>query len=271
MKRQTWNLLPPSPQYYCQSVAMNNQLVLLGGREAASHGVTNLVSTWTGQDWQQALPPMPTKRARPGVITYHTFVVVAGGVTEDKQTVLSSIDILDITTRQWWTPLNLHLPQPMYAMQFTISSTHLCVTGARISYNAATCTGTISNAVWQLPVTALKKVLATGDNDTSHEWTESAPTPYKHAALLPHTDHIVAVCGRDDSNKASSDVFIYNPVHSQWSKVGQLTIPRTRCAAVSLSGTSFIVCGGCTDTKDPRSTCLTSVEAVHLQLEPLYY
>ena len=149
--------------------------------------------------------------------------------------------------------------------------THLCVTGARISYKAATSTGTISNAVWQLSVTALEKVLTTGHNDTSHEWTEGAPTPYNHSALLPHTDYIVAVCGRNDSNKASWDVFIYNPVHSQWSKVGQLNIPRTRCAVVSLSGTSFIVCGGCTDTRNSRSTRLTSVEAVHLRLKPLYY
>ena len=91
---------------------------------------------------------MPTKRARHGVTTYRTFVVVAGGVGEDEQTLLSSIDVLNITTHQWWTPANLQLPQPMFYMQFTLSTAHLCVASAAISYDTATGTDTISRAVW---------------------------------------------------------------------------------------------------------------------------
>ena len=195
VNHNVWSTLPHSPQYNSQGVAINSKLVLIGGYEAASKGVTNLVSTWTGQEWQQDLPPMPTKRFRPGMTTYHTFVVVAGGLAEDEQTLLSSVDILNITTRQWWTPANLHLPQPMCAMQCTISSAHLI-------------------------------------DDSLYE-----PTP---------------------------DIFIYNPDSDMWSKVGQLGVPRASCAVVSLSRTSFIVCGGCTDSSDPRNTLLSSVEVVHV-------
>ena len=260
----SWSTLPPSPQYSSQGVTINNKLVLIGGYEASSRRATNLVSTWTGHGWQQDIPPMPTKRFRPGVTTYHTFVVVAGGRGEDRQTLLSSIDILNITTHQWWTPTNLQLPQPMYAMQFTISSAHLCVASARISYDEATKTNTTTNDVWQLPVTALENVLTTGGDGTSHQWTEIAPTPYFDSAMLQDTAHIVAVGGSDNSYKPTSDVCVYNPDTSKWSKVGQLNVPRALCAVVSLSRTSFIVCGGCTDTRDPRNTRLTSVEVVHV-------
>ena len=260
----TWSTLPRSPQYNSQGVAINNKLVLFGGAETSSRRVTNLVSTWTGHGWQEDIPPMPTKRLRPGVTTYHTFVVVAGGRAEDGQTLLSSIDILNITTHQWWTPTNLQLPQPMHGMQFTISSAHLCVASADISYDAATDTTTTSKAVWQLPVTALKNVLTTGGDGTSHQWTAIAPTPYCRSAILQDTAHIVAVAGRDYSFKPTSDVCVYNPNTTKWSKVGQLSVPRARCAVVSLSRTSFIVCGGCTDTRDTRSTLLTSVEVVHV-------
>ena len=258
-----WGTLPHSPQYNSQGVAIDGKLVLIGGCEAASKGITNLVSTWTGQEWQQDLPPMPTKRVRPGVTTYHTFVVVAGGSAKDKQTLLSSIDVLNITTRQWWTPTNLQLPRPMFRMQCTISSAHLCVASAHISYDVATGASTNVNDVWQLPVTALEKVLIPGDDDTPHQWTEVASTPYFNSAILQDTAHIVAV-GGNKSGEPKSDIFVYNPDRDVWSKVGQLGVPRARCAVVSLSRTSFIVCGGCTDRINPQNTLLSSVELVHV-------
>ena len=263
VSHKVWRTLPLSPQYYSQGVAINNKLVLIGGREAASRKITNLVSTWTGQGWQQDLPPMPTKRAKPGVTTYCTFVVVAGGLGEDEQTLLGSIDVLSLTTCQWWTLADLQLPQPMYGMQFTISSAHLCVASAFIRYDAATNKCTTVKDVWQLSVTALENILINGDNGTPHQWTKVAPTPYYNSAILQDTAHIVAVGGDDDSDQPTSDVFVYNPASDEWSKVGQLGVPRARCAVVSLSRTSFIVCGGCTDTRD-RNTLLTSVEVVHV-------
>ena len=265
VNHNVWSTLPHSPQCYSQGVAINSKLVLIGGREAASGGVTNLVSTWTGQEWQQDLPPMPTKRLRPGVTTYHTSVVVAGGLAEDEQTLLSSIDILNITTRQWWTLTNLQLPQPMFDMQCTISSAHLYVVSASISHDVATDTGATVKDVWQLPVTALEKVLFPGDDDTPHQWTNVAPTPYFNSAILQDTAHIAAVGGNDNiPGEPKSDIFVYSPDRDVWSKVGQLSVPRTICAVVSLSRTSFIVCGGCTDRRDPRNTLLSSVEVVHV-------
>ena len=264
VNHNVWSTLPHSPQYHSQGVAINSKLVLIGGREAASKGVTNLVSTWTGQGWQQDLPPMPTKRIRPDVTTYHTFVVVAGGLAEDKQTLLSSIGILNITTRQWWTPANLQLPLPMFGMQCVVSSAHLYVASARIRYDTATGTHSTVNDVWQLPVTALEKMLIPGHDDSPHQWTEVAPTPYFDSAILQDTAHIVAVGGDDKSGEPRSDIFVYNPDSGVWSKVGQLGVPRTRCAVVSLSRTSFIVCGGCTDRLDLRNTLISSVEIVHV-------
>ena len=264
VSHQTWNTLPLSPQYYSQCVEINGHLVLIGGREPSSGAVTNLLSTWNGRVWHQELPPMPTKRFRPGVTTYQNLVVVAGGVGEDKRTLLSSIAILNITTFQWSTPDNFRLPQPMYRMHFTISNAHLYVASADITHDVATRTGTTNKTVWQLPLTALENALTTEGDKVSHHWTEIAPTPYYRSALLQDTAHVVAVGGDDKSRTPTSDVFVYDPNNNKWSKVGQLGVPRARCAVVSLSSTSFIVCGGCTDTRDIRNTFLTSVEIVHV-------
>ena len=256
-----WTKLPPAPQYRNEAVTINNQLILIGGREAASCIISNMVSTWTGQGWQQDIPAMPTKRARPGVTTYSTYVIVAGGIAEDG-TPLHSIDILNTTTLLWSTPANLHLPRPMFSMQITVSATHICVASAGITYDATTDTVTFSKSVWQLPVSTLTKVLM-GEDHSAHDWEEIAPTPHCISALLQDTAHPLAVGGHV-SGKATSNIAVYDPRSNKWSTVGQLLEPRTMCAVVGLSRHSFLVCGGVSDPVN-RYTRLSSVEVVSVQ------
>ena len=259
LDKATWTKLPPAPQYQSQAVAINNQLVLIGGYEVSSNTISNMVSMWTGQCWQQDIPAMPTKRLAPGVTTYGTYVIVAGGLAEDKQTPLNSIDVLDTATLQWSTPANLQLPQPMYSMQITVSATHICVASAGIAYDTTTGTGTASNGVWQLPVSTLTKVLM-GEDHIPHDWEVIAPTPHYCSALLQHTAHPLAVGGHV-SGKATTNIAVYDPHSNKWSTVGQLLEPRTMCTVVSLSRHSFLVCGGDSDPMD-ISTRLSSVEVV---------
>ena len=255
-----WTKLPPAPQYSSQAVAINNQLVLIGGYEVLFNTISNMVSTWTGQGWQQDIPAMPTKRLRPGVTTYGTYVIVAGGRAEDEETLLNSIDVLDTTTGQWSTPANLQLPRPMFYMQITVSATHICVASATIAYDTTTDTGTASKRVWQLPVSTLTKVLM-GYDHSPHDWEEIAPTSYHGSALLQHTAHPLSVGGLDVSGKATSIIAVYDPHSNKWSTVGQLLEPRTACTVVGLSRHSFLVCGGRTDPMD-LNTLLSCVEVV---------
>ena len=259
LDKAAWTKLPPAPQYNSEAAAINNRLVLIGGGEASCDAVTNIVSTWTGQGWQQDLPVMPTKRYRPGVATYNTYVIVAGGRAEDKQTFLSSIDVLNTITQQWCTPANLQLSRPMYRMQITVSARHICVASAAIAHDATTKTITSSNCVWQLPVSTVTKVLANEDHSLL-QWTEIAPATSYHSALLQHTTQPLAVGGHG-LGKPAPNIAVYDPCSNKWSTVGQLLEPRTVCAAVSLSRQSFLVCGGLSDPRD-INTRLSSVEVV---------
>ena len=263
LDKATWTKLPPAPQYNSEAAAINNQLVLIGGWEATSGTITNMVSTWTGQGWQQDIPAMPTKRARPGVTTCNTYLMVAGGKAEDNQTILDSIDVMDTITRQWYASANLQFPRPMYTMQITVSATHICVASAGIAYNATTNTTTYSKSVWELPVSTLSKVLV-GEDSGPHQWSEIAPTPHYWSALLQDTAHPLAVGGRDDSYKSTTDIAVYDRHSNKWSTVGQLLEPRTWCTVVSLSRRSFLVCGGRSDPRD-SITLLSSVGVVSVQ------
>ena len=261
--KATWTELPPAPQYYSEAAAIDNVLVLIAGREASSGTITNMVSSWTGQVWEQNIPALPTKRARPGLMTYGTYVIVAGGKAEDEQTILSSINVLDTTTRQWQTPANLQLPQPMCLIKMTVCATHIYVASACIRYDATTKTATSSDSVWQLPVSTLVKVLE-NDDRCPLQWVKTAPTPFYKSTLLQHTAHPLAIGGDDDSHKPTPNIVVYDPCSNKWSTVGQLLEPRVRCAVVSLSRDTFMVCGGCSDARSTQSTLLNTVELVHM-------
>ena len=178
---------------------------------------------------------------------------------KDNQIFLSSIDVLDTTTQQWWTPTNLHLPQPMYGITLTVSATHLCAANAHIVSGTSTDTDT-PNSMWQIPVSALTKVLANKDH-SPHQWTESAPTPNYRSALLKHNPSIVG--GHHISFKPTADIAVYDSHCDNWSTVGQLLEPRLWCTVVSLSRCSFLVCGGRSDVRD-ESTLLRSVEVANM-------
>ena len=264
--KAAWTKLPPAPQYNSQAAAINKHLVLIGGREASSRTTSNMVSTWTGQGWQQDIPAMPTKRLRPGVTTYGTYIIVAGGRDEDNETLLNSINVLNTTTYQWLTPANLQLPRPMSSIQITVSATHIYVASADIRYEADTNRGTPSKGVWQLPVSTFTKVLM-GEDHSSHGWEEIAPTPQYKSALLQHTAHPLAVGGHESCG-ATSIIAMYDPRSNNWSTVGQLLEPRTWCTVVSLSRHSFLVCGGASDSmvvNTPQNSMLSSVEVVSVQ------
>ena len=260
LDERTWSILPGlAPQYKCQAVAVDNQLVLSGGWEPSPSNkdqITNLVSTWTGQHWQQVIPEMPTKRYRHSVVAHGSIVAVAGGRAEDNRTLLSSIDVLDTTTRQWYTPANLQLPRPMYAMTLTANSLHVNVAAARIDDPSSSDTKTPSKRAWQLPMSALTMVPTTEDHSLP-QWTEIKPTPNFDSAVLQGAPHFLAIGGDDDSDQATTHVAVCS--RSQWSTVGQLLVPRARCAIVSISTSSILVCGGYSDTRD-KSSLLSSVE-----------
>ena len=266
LDKKTWTQLPlPSPQYNSEAAAVKNELVLIGGRDAASRTATNMVSSWSGESWKQDLPSMSTKRKRPSVVTYSDYIVVAGGMGEDDRTILSSIEVLDTTSRQWQTLANLQLPQPLYQMKIAVCAAHIYVASASSGYDVTAGAGIPSRHVWRLPLATVEEVLSGEDHGPPQQWMEVEPSPKYHSALLQYTSHPLAAGGHaEDSGKATSRISIYDPHSDKWSTVGQLLEPRTRCAVVSLSGCSFMVCGGCSNAWNTQYSLMCSVEVVSI-------
>lgn len=106
-----WSELPPSPLKWFSMAILNGQLVLVGGKEAASSSLsyTNKLAVWNQEDnaWSFSLPPMAVARSMPIVISHGRSLIVAGG---KKGSLDFNMELYNSSSRRWYSapPLPLH-------------------------------------------------------------------------------------------------------------------------------------------------------------------
>ena len=85
-QRDVWHSLPPYMYAYFTMATVNDQLVLVGGRDVTTHKSSAMLGVWSeqSQTWTNPFPPMPTPRRSPSVVTHdNRWLVVVGGKIED--------------------------------------------------------------------------------------------------------------------------------------------------------------------------------------------
>ena len=248
-----WSTLPPAPQYMNEAIAIHNNLVLIGGVELSTGKSTNMVSTWLVEEekWTQTIPPMSTKRNRPGVLLLKNYLFVFGGRGEDDKTLLDSFEVLNIEENQWSSGRGL-LPQPLYGFKLGIFGDAVILTGARDTKTTST------SKSWKIPVRVLEDSV-THSSSQPIQWTLIADTPYDRSSLLTNSKQPVLV-GGSRGGQPNKTIHLYTPDH--WEVVGQLSEPRIGSAVVTISDNAFLVFGGRTDPYNVE--LLNSVELIRM-------
>ena len=248
-----WSTLPPAPQCYCEAVAINNNLVLIGGWESSSGKTTNMVSTWLVKEekWTQTIPPMITRRDGPGVLLLKDYLFVFGGLGEDKETLLDSFEVLNIEENQWRSGRGL-LPRPLDGLKLGVFGDAVILTSARIS------TTTPTTKSWKIPVRVLEDSV-TNSSSQLIQWTPIADTPSYSSSLLTNSKQPVLVGGHRGCQPTKA-ICRYTPDH--WEVVGELSQPRIRTSLITISDASFLVFGGYTDPQDAHQSLLKSIELI---------
>ena len=96
-----WATLPPYNTLYFAMTAIDNHLVLVGGKRR--DGVSSKVlGVWSedSKKWTHPYPDMTTPRALCSAVMYKQYLVVAGGEGADKD--LSSVEVMNTDTKQWF-------------------------------------------------------------------------------------------------------------------------------------------------------------------------
>ena len=247
-----WSTFPPAPQYWSEAIAINNNLVLIGGRESSTGKITNMVSTWLVEEerWTQTIPPMSTRRLRPGVLLLKNYLFVFCGLGEDDKTLLDSFEVLNIEENQWSSGRGL-LPRPLEFLKLGVFGDAVIITSARTS----TTTSTIKS--WKILVCVLEDSV-TNSSSQPIQWTPIACTPSYDSSLLTNSKQPVLVGGF--RGQPTKDISLYTPDH--WEIVGHLSEPRIRPAVVTISDTSFLVFGGHSNLQHQLQSSLKSVELI---------
>ena len=242
--RDTWTSLPPLPVRYFGLGQVNGKLVAVGGWTSA--GSTNEVYTYDERwkKWKQTIPPMPTARNSPGVLSLQSALVVASGYTSSGCT--ASVEIVKLNSSQWYRaePLSTScrdisltaIGSMCYALGGNNISSHL----NKAFY--ASVDELLHNAV------PANQTTHSGSGDTQSAWKTLPDTPTYGPAAAELAGHLLAVGGKETSDggaaSQSKKVYMYSPSTNSWIYIGDLPAPCYDAAVAVLSPSEILVIGG---------------------------
>ena len=243
-KLDSYGTLPPYTYTRFSMAIVNNQLVLVGGKDiihdiVRTHKVTNKLGVWNEQSnrWTHPLPPMTTACYSPSVATHNRWLVVMGGYDDESH--LSRVEILDTELRlsQWHHAASL--PQPLsHALPATIGN--MCYLLGGYTEEGASkkvfsvCLDDLSQAVSQ-PATSASAP------PTSSPWQSLPDTPLIFSTVLAFNGTLLAVGG---DWMGSIAIYHYQPSSSSWVEAGVLPTGRSHCTCTVLPSGELYVAGG---------------------------
>ena len=106
--QDNWTTLPPLPVRFFGLSQVNGKLVAVGGKEKNFGKSTNEVFTYDerSKKWKQTIPPMPTARYSPGIVSLQSVLIVAGG-TQFTRTVCNHL-VQEPHTSMFFSGLRSH-------------------------------------------------------------------------------------------------------------------------------------------------------------------
>ena len=239
-----WRTLPE--QQRCAAIAvLNNHVTLIGGQDVSTGKVT-MLSTWYEEEgqWKQVLPPMPTGRVCPAVISHDNLLLVTGGVAEDVSTVLNTTDVLDLTTMKWSTPEGLNLPIPLWGHHLALCGEYLYLVGGATVCHWQSPEDDNSQA-WRAKWSDVKQTAAPQHFQPQRGvWTRIADPPTLSPTPASCGGTLYTVGGRTRDGKSISTVYTYITARNQWVSVGDMSVGRNFHCAVPLSSNTIFVAGG---------------------------
>ena len=235
-----WAKLPPYRAWGFAMTVINNQLVLVGGRE---HGpYCKVLGVWRAEskEWTHPYPDMPTARSQCSAAFYNEWLAVAGGVG-DGVVRLSSVEVVNTGTKQWHWHAAPPTPTPWAQMRTAIVGDSCYFMGG-VTY------GLDTTVVYSVSLPALISQLhlqGSRKGGKQHQiFQEIYGLQTALSAPLSISGSLLAVGGIDKQGKAVTAIQLYQPDTGEWVKVGDLPTPRYQCTCTMIADREMLVTGG---------------------------
>ena len=263
-----WFQLPDCPHNFFSLAVVDNLLTAIGGRQAYQNTNTLLSLTEEGRDrkWVEMFPPMPTKRDCTCSVSSGAALIVIGG-QRDGGVVLSTVEVMDVSTKVWTTAASL--PEPLYDASRTICGDRVYVLGAMTRSHTPTesvFTCSLSTLLQSSQPTSLTRSLQAASLATSTSvWCKLADLPVVRSTCISLQGQLLAIGGSNSDYNPTTAVRTYDPTNNSWSVTSHMTTGRDLCFAAVLPGNRIIVVGGYFGKIASSTT--DSVEIAYLQAQ----
>lgn len=243
-----WCQLPKCPVEGFAMAVVNQQLVLVGGY---SHSgcmnstilVWNSTSTWTSPH-----PDMPTARWAPAAVGYQHFLLVAGGRTSSSN--VNTVEILNSSTKRWVTASPL--PRACNNLTAALIGDTLYFLGGDLSLSP-------NKQMFSISLPCLISHAMSASHTPPPIWDVIHTELTLSTAVTLH-NHLLALGGKDDRNRRSSAVYLYNHQIKHWKKVGHLPDAILSCAVTVLSSGELLVLGGWSESGHSKKMYAATVK-----------
>ena len=242
--QEEWTTLPPLPVRYFGLGLISGKLVAVGGRKRSTGNATNDAYMYDerSQKWKQTIPPMPTARLSPGVLSLQSALIVAGGSSSIQQ-YSAAVEIFKPDTSQWYR--TDPLPTACYDISL-VAIGNICY--ALGGYSGSGINQALYASVDDLLGNAVpaNQTTHSGSSDTQSAWKTlpNTPTYWPTAAVL--AGKLLAIGGFEtlEGGADMKEVYMYSPSTNSWIYISDLPAPRSCTAAAVLASTEVLVIGG---------------------------
>ena len=238
-QQDSFDTLPPYTCMYFSLAIVNNQLVLVGGRDVQTGKNTNKLAVWNEESrkWTHPLPPMTTACSSPSVTSHNNrWLVVMAGYGDG--TYLSRVEILDTTeSGQWYHAAPL--PQTCSCVS-TVTIGNTCYLLGGFSGGVVASKKVFCVNLDDLISQALSQPAGASAPPTPSPWMTLTDTPEARSTAFSFNGSLLSVGG----SGGSTAIYHYQPSSKNWIKAGELPAGQSRCACTVLPSWEVFVAGG---------------------------
>ena len=208
-----WSQLPDCVRKDGSIAVINGCLttVTVGGYSYPNHSdeLFSLTGKGSGRRWTRQFPPMPTKRGSTTSLCTGTTLIVAGGEGEGVD--LSTVEVMDTETHQWFTAADL--PCPINSASATVCGDQLYMLGGAEGgcYVKSAYTCSVSALLQSRVQSSLEaKFFRTSLKDKAGIWRQVADLPVTQSTCESFHGRLLTVGGWMESGKETTAIYMYN-------------------------------------------------------------
>ena len=233
-----WNRLPNCPLGHPTLTIIDGQLTAIGDKSPISNQLYTFHERRHDKQWTTKYPPMPTKRYLTTALCTEAALIVAGGIGEPGNHLLTTVEVMHRENQQWSTAASL--PLPLTRCSVSLIGEYVYLLGGL----------TVNRSSLRLHSCSLRHLLESchmqiaSYRSRASVWNRLADLPVYDSTCVSLHESLLAIGGRNEGYEPTDAIHLYKPATNTWEIISHMSFPRYQCFAAVLANQQVMVVGG---------------------------